>query len=314
MSVALVTGGHGFVGSPLRALLRRSGWDVVSLGRAARVAPAGERYLRVDLTDVAAVAEAVDAVRPDVVFHLAASPPQKVADLSALVAGAVGATHALCAALRQTGARARVVLAGSSAQYGAVPRSENPVTEQTRGRPVNAYGFAKAAAEATACALATDGAFDLVPVRAFNHVGPGEPPTTVASAFATRIAAVLGGRAERVAVADLDAVRDFTDVRDIARGYLALAERGTAGRVYNLCSGRAATVGDVLDGLLAAGGLDRTVVDVVPGGTGGIPYQVGSPARVAAETGWAAEIPLTASLTDLFGQYAVEHQRSASAG
>lgn len=297
--VALVTGGFGFVGTPLRTLLREAGWSVTSAGRSDRQPPAGERYLRLELTATDAVAELLDAVRPDVVFHLAATSPQRAGDVVGLVADAVGATHAVCAALRRTGLRTRLVLAGSSAQYGDVPRADNPVTEETPGRPVTAYGFAKAAAEAAAWALALDGAFELVPVRAFNHVGPGEPATTVAGAFAARIRAVLDGHADRVAVAGLDAVRDFTDVRDIARGYLTLAERGRPGRVYHLCSGRPATGGDVLDGLLAAAGLDRTVVDIGVSGPGGIPYQVGSPARVTADTGWVARIPLAVSLSDL---------------
>lgn len=299
MTSALVTGGFGFVGTPLRGLLRHAGWSVTSVGRSDRTPPAGERYLRVDLTAADAVAEVLATIRPDVVFHLAASAPQRAPLVEDLVADAVGATQALGTAIRRAGLRTRVVLAGSSAQYGAVPRADNPVTEDTPGRPVTAYGFAKAAAEAAARALALDGAFELVPVRAFNHVGPGEPTTTVAGAFAARVRAILAGRAGRMTAASLDTVRDFTDVRDIARGYLALAETGRPGRVYQLCSGRPATVGDVLDGLLAAAGLDRSVVDVETGDPGGIPYQVGSPARVTAETGWTAAIPLTASLIDL---------------
>lgn len=299
MTVALVTGGYGFVGSHLRPLLQGRGWDIVALGRVQREPAAGDRYLQADLTRPHEVAAVLDTVRPDVVFHLAASSEQNAASLSALVADAVTGTQSLCAGLRRVGLRPRVVLVGSSAQYGAVPRAENPISEDTLCRPVSAYGFAKMAAEATAYALAIDGAFELVPARAFNHAGPGEPPTTVAGAFAARVAAVLDGRADRVAVADLEAVRDFTDVRDIARGYLALAERGAAGRIYNLCSGRGATIGDVLDGLLAAAGLDRSIVDVASGGKSGIPYQVGSPARIHAETGWAADIPLDASLAEL---------------
>jgi GDP-4-dehydro-6-deoxy-D-mannose reductase len=321
MGRALVTGGAGFVGTWLCRLLADAGWDVVALGRAERAEPG---YVAVDLTRPDAAAGVLDAVRPDVVFHLAAASPQKESDPAALVAGAVGATQSLCVALRRVGGAARLVLAGSSAQYGAVPREQNPVTEETLGRPVGAYGFAKAAAEATACALAVDGAFELVAVRSFNHVGPGEPASTVAGAFAARVAAVMQGRADRVRAGDLEAVRDFTDVRDIAAGYLALAERGRPGRIYNLCSGRATGIGEVLDGLLAAAGLDRSIVDETPGpaaaapggtgagaaGRGGVRYQVGSPARVAADTGWAARIPLATSLADLLNEHRLERRPS----
>jgi GDP-4-dehydro-6-deoxy-D-mannose reductase len=306
VSTALVTGGHGFAGTALRSLLREQGWRVAAAGRTSR--PPGdpdEPYLRLDVADTAAVAEAVDAVRPDVVFHLAAVAPQKAgADVTAVVSGAVGGTLGLCAGLVRAGLvragqRPRVVLAGSSAQYGPVPRQDNPVTEETPCRPAIPYGYAKVAAEATAAAFTAAGALDVVPVRAFNHLGPGEPATTVAGAFAARVAAVLAGRADTVPAADLAAVRDFVDVRDIARGYLAAAEHGTPGRVYQLCSGRPTTIGEVLDLLLAAAGLDSSVVQVDttrPGSA--VPYQVGSPARAAAELGWRAELALPDSLAD----------------
>jgi GDP-4-dehydro-6-deoxy-D-mannose reductase len=305
VNVALVTGSHGFVGSHLRAELRARGWSVAGLGRADRSADPGERYVRADLRSMEQVAGALDAVQPDVIFHLAASPAFKAGgDVTTLVGDAVAGTFSLCSALVAAGQRPRVVLAGSSAQYGFLPLAENPISEDSRTAPANAYGFAKAAAEDTARAFAAAGAFELIPVRAFNHVGPGEPPTTVASAFARRIADVLAGRADVVTAADLDSVRDFTDVRDIAAGYADLAERGTPGRVYNLCSGRPATVGDVLDGLLAAAGLDRSVVRAAPAaaspaGSGSISYQVGSPRRIQAEVGWQAERALPDSLRDL---------------
>jgi GDP-4-dehydro-6-deoxy-D-mannose reductase len=162
------------------------------------------------------------------------------------------------------------------------------------------YGLAKLAGEQTAAAFAAGG-LDVVLVRAFNHIGPGEPPNTVAGAFARRVAAVRAGAAQTVAAADLEAVRDFTDVRDISRGYLAAAEHGTAGRVYQLCSGRPHTVGDVLDGLLGLAGLDRSVVRIDSGiPAAPIRYQVGSPERAAAELGWRAELELATSLADLF--------------
>jgi GDP-4-dehydro-6-deoxy-D-mannose reductase len=307
MSSALVTGAHGFVGTHVRAELAERGWEVISLGRAERT---DDHYVRHDLADptgIDALAQLVGDLKPDVIFHLAASPAFKAAggDPTALVADAVSATFNLCRAMVTAGSKARLLVAGSSAQYGALPRELNPVTEDAPLRPVNAYGHAKVAAEATAMAFAATGALDVIPVRAFNHIGPGEPPTTVASAFARRIADVRAELSDTVTVGDLDAVRDFTDVRDIAAGYVELAERGESGRLYNLCSGREATVGAVLAALLAAGGLDPSVVRVTdpPSGAGNrpgsIPYQVGSPARVRAEIGWSAQRPLADSAHDL---------------
>ena len=299
MTVALITGSNGFVGSHLRPLARSAGWTVVGLGRSDIKAPGGEHYVTADVTAVEEVSAVLEAYRPDVIFHLAAVSAQKVSDPAEVVRTIVGGTHAVCSAIRRAGLTSRLILAGSSAQYGAAPVPEEAITEAAPCRPLSPYGHAKVAAEALALALSLDGAFELVPVRPFNHVGPGEPPTTLAGALAARIVSVIEERAERVQVSSLTAVRDFTDVRDLARGYMALAERGVPGRIYNLCSGRGRSVNEILDGLLKAADLDHSIVEVLSGREDGVAHQVGSPARVHADTGWVAEIPLDTSLTDL---------------
>jgi GDP-4-dehydro-6-deoxy-D-mannose reductase len=292
VTVALVTGSHGFAGRHLCEELRGRGYKVVGLGRSRQD---GEGYVMADLASAAAVGDALAAVRPDIVFHLAASatgPEQSIVDNN------VAAARGLGAALRQW--PARLVIAGSSAQYGT---AASPVTEDSTGTPVSAYGYAKAAAEAVLRGLASDGAFEVIPVRAFNHIGPGEPASTVAGAFASKIRALRSGHAERVNVTGLASVRDFTDVRDIVRGYADLGEKGEPGQVYNLCSGRPTAIGAVLDALLEAAGLDRSVVEVTadaPGvRSGQIGYQVGAPDRVYRAIGWTAAIALEQSTRDL---------------
>jgi GDP-4-dehydro-6-deoxy-D-mannose reductase len=293
VSVALVTGSHGFAGRHLCAELRSRGYTVVGLGRRPRAEDAA--YLTVDLTQPEQVAAALADVGPDVVFHLAATA---TGVSQSIVDDNLAAARGLGTALRQH--PARLVIAGSSAQYGT---AASPVTEESHGAPVSAYGYAKAAAEAVLRGLAADGAFEVIPVRAFNHIGPGEPTSTVAGAFADRIRAVLAGHAERVNVAGLSSVRDFTDVRDIVRGYAELGEHGEPGQIYNLCSGRPTAIGEVLDALLAAAGLDRSLVEVTadpPGARSGqIGYQVGAPDRVFRAVGWRAVIGLEQSTKDL---------------
>jgi GDP-4-dehydro-6-deoxy-D-mannose reductase len=184
-----------------------------------------------------------------------------------------------------------------------LPVEENPITEESRCNPITPYGWAKASAEAIAMAFSVSGSLEIIPVRMFNIIGPGEPPTTVASALAERIVAVLDGRSEEVHVRDLSAVRDFTDVRDIAAGLVDVADHGSRGRLYNLCSGRPTSVGDILDGLLGEAGLDRGVVRVLPdSGAGNVPYQVGTASRVGTEVGWNARIELSTSLRDLWAR------------
>jgi GDP-4-dehydro-6-deoxy-D-mannose reductase len=301
MSTAVVTGGTGFVGTHLVSLLRELGWDVIAVGRANRPRTAQAGFVQLDMGAPDAVERTAGLMadaRPDVVFHLAASTDIS-GDVESLVAGSVLPAAALCAAVRRAGVRPRIVFAGSSAQYGDLPPAQNPVDEDAPCRPVTAYGFAKLAGESVARAFASSADVDVVPIRAFNHIGPGEPGRTVGGALARRVAALKAGRVERLQVADLDAVRDFTDVRDIARGYLAVAERGRTGRVYNLCSGRATSVRDVLDSFLRAAGLDWSSVDPQPATGRGISHQVGSPLRTQTETGWSASIPLDSSTGDL---------------
>jgi GDP-4-dehydro-6-deoxy-D-mannose reductase len=311
MSTAVVTGGAGFVGGHLVALLRSQGWDVIGVGRTNRPPASDARFVQMDLSAPDTVERLTSLIadsRPDVVFHLAAST-RLATDVERLVADSVLATAAVCGAVRRAEARVRVVLAGSSAQYGDLPVDQNPVDEDAACRPVTAYGFAKLAGESVARALAAGADIDVVPVRAFNHIGPGEPERTVGGALARRVAALKAGRIDRLPVADLEAVRDFTDVRDIARGYLAVAERGRTGRVYNLCSGRATSVRDVLDSLLRAAGLDWSSVDSQPATGRGISYQIGLPRRIQAETGWSASVPLDSSTGDLLSSILDDESR-----
>ncbi|MEV4709767.1 NAD(P)-dependent oxidoreductase [Micromonospora sp. NPDC049374] len=300
MTTTLVTGSHGWVGHHLRRQLVARGHNVVGVGRRQRTVPAGERYLQLNLRDAPAVAAAVDAIRPTVVLHLAATVPQRNSSLTDVVADAVESTYNLCRALRtaDVGTPPHLVLAGSAAQYGGVPSAENPISEDTLPRPLNTYGHAKAAAESLALAMAADGRLRVTVARPFNHVGPGESSATLAGALASRIAAVLAGRSDRVQVADLDAVRDFTDVRDVARAYVELAEISQAEDIYNVCSGSGVTVRTVLETLLDLANLDHRVVELIEGRSA-IRFQVGSAERLAARTGWKAEIPLRESLREL---------------
>lgn len=310
MTTFLVTGSHGWVGGHLRRILRARGHQVIGVGRRPRTVGTGERYLRVDLRDGRATSAAVDAIRPDVVVHLAAVLPQRVADVDELIADVVPPTYHLCRALRAVEGvdrPPRLVVVGSSAQYGAVPRELNPVTEEVPALPLGAYGHAKAAAESLALAMGADGRISVTAARPFNHVGPGEGTATVAGALARRVADVATGRLARVRAADLDAVRDFTDVRDVARAYADMADAGRPGRTYNVCSGRGVSVGAVLRSLLDTANLDESVVDIAEGGTGGVRHQVGSAARLTAEVGWKPERELRESLGDLLGELAGRH-------
>lgn len=299
MTAVLLTGGHGFVGSHLRVRLKERGYTIVSVGREPRTPAAGERYVSLDLMVGEGLAELLEETEPATVFHLAAVPPQAASNSDDVVDGIVVGTRTLCRAIRRVGRPLRLVLAGSSAQYGAIPRTQNPVTEETLGRPIDAYGWAKAAAEAIAMASAVGGQVEVIATRPFNLLGPGQSDSMVAGALARQILLVKGGGANRVTARDLDVVRDFTDVRDAAAAYVDLAERGEPGTVYNICTGRGRSVGEVLKGLLDLAGLDPAVVETIESPGVRVPYQVGSPNRIRAAVGWQASFALRESLAAL---------------
>ncbi len=309
MTTALVTGGRGFIGATLAEHLRHLGWTAVTADRHPPTHDCHDRgggpHVQLDAGDPAAVAHALAEHRPEVLFHLAGPLPQRTTGPE-IVRGTVGTTHGLLAGVVAAGCAARVVLAGSAAQYGPPTSPLRPVREDDPAAPATAYGLAKQAAEITAAAFAAAAGVDVVPVRLFNLVGPGEPAATVAGALCGRTGDVLAGRLSRVAVADADAVRDFTDVRDIALGMVAAAEHGRAGRAYNLCSGRPTAIRRLAEMFVAAARLPADVVHVAsdvatpapPPAASRPTYCVGAPDRAAAELAWRAGTPLEVSVRD----------------
>jgi len=301
----LVTGSQGFVGTHLRALLRDRGDRVVGVDQVDRGTGPGERTVVADLLAPADVRAAVEEADPDVVFHLAARAGRgDDAEARRTVDVNVRGTATLLAALADRGRPVRVLHVGSSAMYGAVPPADDPVDETAPLRPLGVYGWSKVASEAVALAHHGRRGVEVVGARPFNHTGPGEPEHLACSAFAKQVAAVEAGEGPRIDVGALDTVRDFTDVRDIVRGYVALAERGAAGGVYNLCSGTGTRMGDVLRMLLDKSGREIEVrADPSRMRAGDLPRQVGSFERARRDAGWAPAIPLAESLDELLAEW-----------
>ncbi len=299
----LVTGIAGFVGPVVaRALLER-GHEVWGLARrpgGPRLAGLAVRLAEADVRDAEAVARVVDAARPQAVIHLAGLTfgPAAEADPSAAYAANLGGTLAVLGALRARAPRARLVLASSGEVYGAARPEELPVDEDVPLRPVGIYGASKAAAEIAAAQWGRAYGLDVVRVRPFNHTGPGQDAAFVCAALARQVAAIEAGRQEPVLrVGNVDPVRDFADVRDIAAGYVAVLERGRAGEVYNLCSGEGTSIAEVIAILRTLARVPmRARSDPERVRTVDVPRLVGSPARVARDTGWRARIPLAETL------------------
>jgi GDP-4-dehydro-6-deoxy-D-mannose reductase len=296
----LVTGATGFAGGHLLDRLLASGESVTAWANPrGRVTGGGDpraEWHAVDLLDRAAVARAVRRLTPRVIVHLAGLPHVGESWKNAARALEVNAlaTHHLLDAVVEGAPEARVVVAGSALVYRP---SDRALREDDPLAPSDPYGISKLAQEM----LAGRAAAAVIRTRPFNHAGPRQSEAFVTSSFAKQIAEIEAGlREPTLLVGNLEARRDIMDVRDTARAYEALATSGRPGAVYNICSGAAHRVGDLLEHLL---GLARTRIalrqDPARLRPSDNPLVLGDHARLTADTGWQPAIPIEATLADL---------------
>jgi len=308
----LVTGAAGFVGGHLLEHLRAARPEaevhgVVLPGGAASWRPSGVRVVEADLEDPAAAGRAVASSRPDRIVHLAgqASVHRSWEDPAGTLRTNVLGVVNLLDAVRQEGLRPAVLVVGSADEYGPVPSAEPPLRETAPRRPASPYAVSKVAQAALAALYGPAGGLRVVATRTFPHTGPGRGEVFAESSFARQIAEIEAGlRAPVVEVGNLDAVRDFSDVRDVVRAYDLLLESGRGGEAYNVCSGRGRRVGDLLDALLSAS-TARVEVRVDPARLrpADVPALVGDPAKLVADTGWQPRIPFERTLRDLLDDW-----------
>ncbi len=262
-----------------------AGEDVVGLSRSSGT----------DLRDPRATREAVRAIAPEVVYHLAAlsSVGRSWEDPAAVLADNADLTLSVLEAVRGEAPRARVLLVSSGEVYGAP--ADVPVRETAPLRPQNPYAVSKATADLLGGLYADAHGLAVVVARAFNHAGPGQADIFALSSFARQIAEGT----ETIRTGRLTTRRDFTDVRDVAHAYRLLAERGEPGEAYNVCSGRSAAIAELV-GLLgqAAGREIRHEEDPARVRAHEVPDLYGSPEKLRAATGWEPEIPLARTAAD----------------
>lgn len=307
----LVTGITGFVGSHFAEYALARGARVWGSYRwrskTENIEAIRDRVTLVecDLRDVSSVQHLVAVAEPDAIVHLAgqsyvhASWKAPVETIATNVIGQVN----LLEAIRARGPRApRFLVIGSSEEYGLVHPHELPITEENPLRPLSPYAVSKVAQDLLGYQYFKSYGLPIVRARAFNHEGPRRGHVFVTSDFARQIAEIEAGRREpEVLVGNLQAVRDFTDVRDIVRGYWLLLERGEPGEVYNLCSGRGWTIQEVLDLLLSEATVRPIKVreDVARLRPSDVPVLIGDASKIRAALGWAPEIPFERTLRDL---------------
>jgi GDP-4-dehydro-6-deoxy-D-mannose reductase len=302
-----VTGASGFVGRRLVEALRAGGDEVLACGGPRD----GGELFPIDLADSDSLRGALEAARPHVVFHLAAQtfvPESLRAPLETLDVNALG-TARLAEAIRAYEAQPppRLLFTSSAEVYGIREPGEYPLHERLDLRPANPYGASKAAAETILLANARSFGLDVVIARAFNQIGPNQSDRFVVASMAHQLARIAGGGEPQMDVGNLSSARDFLDVRDVVEAYLTLARRGEGAQVYNVCSGRAVTIRDVLRELIA---IARVPVEVRedPKRLRAVenPLSVGSSEKLRAATGWQPRISLVASLRDVYEAALVE--------
>lgn len=285
----LVTGAAGFAGSHLIDRLPGAiGWARQD----------------VDLLDRDTVRARIAELKPSVVYHCAGAPhvAHSWSDTRSPFANNVLTTHYLLDALRRTGHPSRVLIAGSAYVYRG---SDTPIPETAPLAPSNPYALSKLAQEQLGIrSLAEDG-IEVIVTRSFNHTGPRQAPAFAAPAFARQLARIEAGLEPPVMyVGNLDVRRDLLDVRDTVRAYELLVRHGRPGTPYNVCSGVAHSIRDLLEGLRARVKFPvRVEVDpgrLRPNDTSAL---VGDPSRLQADTGWKPEIPFDAMLDNLIAYW-----------
>jgi GDP-4-dehydro-6-deoxy-D-mannose reductase len=305
----LIVGATGFVGAHLLCECRSRGDELWATHRPGEAAPdsGGVRWLPVDVLDERSIREALAASRAEGLVHLAGQAKVAVANRDPIGTFRINAegTYRVLHAMRELAPDARAVVAGSAEAYGVVPAAELPVRETRPLAPTSPYGASKAAADLVAGQAAVGWGLDVVRMRPFNHVGPGQRRGFVAPDFASQVAAIERGEAEPVLrVGNLSGRRDFTDVRDVARAYRDAIDRGRRGEAYNLCSGRPAPIEEIVRFFVDRADVDIEVrPDVSLLRPVDVPEFLGSPEKARAELGWAAEIPLETSLADVLEEW-----------
>ncbi len=285
-----VTGGSGFVGLVLKERIEATKNVFVAM-------PSD-----IDIRDEAALAQSLAKAKPDYVVHLAAQSfvPDSFKDPRATFDVNFYGTLNLLTALRANDFSGRMLFVGSGDMYGLVPEDEQPIGEDRALKPRNPYAVSKVSAEALCYQWAQTEPFEIVMARPFNHIGPGQDPRFAVADFAMQIARMAkAGEPPVLTAGDVDAARDFTDVRDIVSAYIALLEQGRTGETYNVCSGVSRPLRELIEGLAEIAGIDLTIAQDPARYRPAEQKQVrGNPAKLRNDTGWTPQIELRQTLKD----------------
>ncbi|MBO5319858.1 MAG: GDP-mannose 4,6-dehydratase [Ruminococcus sp.] len=300
---ALIIGGAGFVGGYLIRELDSAGQEVFATCLENENISGNCSVRTLNILDADAVSEVIGAIKPDVIYHLAAQSsvslswkkPQLTADINV-----IGTINVLEAVKNCEKKDIRLILIGSGEEYGFIRKDACPLTEEEPLNPGNIYAATKACQGMLGEIYARAYKMDIIMVRAFNHSGPQQLPMFVISDFCRQIALIEKGDSPAVmSVGNLAAKRDFTDVRDVVRAYRLLGEKGVSGRTYNVGRGKAVEIQYILDTALSFSQKEIEVKqDPARMRASDIPVIEPDVSRIYGDTGWKAEISMEKTIED----------------
>lgn len=312
---ALITGITGFAGSHLAEYLLAEHPDVEVFGtyrwrsRMDNIEHLRSRVklLEADLRDYHSMYTALERSRPDYVFHLAAQsfvPSSWTAPNETLTTNIVGQTN-LFEAIRGLKLDPVVQIACSSEQYGLVLPDETPIKETNPLRPLSPYAVSKVGQDYLGYQYFQSYGLKVVRTRGFNHTGPRRGQVFVTSNFCSQVAAIeLGLQEPVIQVGNIDAIRDFTDVRDMVRAYWLAVTKAKPGEVYNIATGNGIRIRDMLDRIIELSGLDVKIeVDPDRLRPSDVEILIGDSSKFRADTGWEPRIPFEQTLRDLMAYW-----------
>lgn len=315
MKKALIIGGAGFVGNYLIDHIQQNCiWSIA----VTKMAHEEIKQKNVDVYDLDILQEEqisslLDRVRPDYIFHLAAQSSVAVSwknpDLTVDV-NIKGTLHVLNA-IRQLDYKPRVLLIGSGEEYGHVREDEIPIKEDNVARPGNIYAATKACQNMIGKIYADAYGLDIMSVRAFNHIGPNQAPIFVVADFCRQVAEIEAGQRPPVMrVGNLSARRDFTDVRDVVRAYVMLMEQGKSGETYNVGSGNAIQISELLNRIVSFS-KSEIQVEVDPSRLRpvDVPVIEADISKLQACCGWKREIELNQTLQETLDYWREQTRR-----
>ncbi|MFX3632175.1 MAG: GDP-mannose 4,6-dehydratase [Candidatus Pristimantibacillus sp.] len=314
---ALITGVTGFVGGYLARHLLNMDYEVWGTSRDGSCATNFGSKLKVvsmDFNEVDEVIETLNLIKPDFIYHLAGQSSVKLSwsNVQDTFDANVSKTICLLEAVRKSdiAQSVKILTVGSSEEYGRVEESDMPINESTLLRPISPYGITKATVHMLVQQYVNSYQLQIIHARPFNHIGPGQSLGFVTSDFAYQVAQIEKGVMKpEIHVGNLEAQRDFTDVRDIVVAYEMLMKSGEIGNVYNVCSGKPVVIKDILlkNIEMSLNNNIKVIEDPTKMRPSDIPLYMGDPTKITKSTNWTSSISLEESLIGILNYWRNEN-------